>query len=144
MSSNVTPQSIAQYWTNRADAARKQAAAARSASAKNFWLGVAKINDALAANTIRQETIDRFNEMVAEGADGVKGFVLAVVLGEEGREKMEALGGTSQVAERAAFEFGLKVRPIVRDWLIGQLFGAAGLPGVIKVIGECIAKGAGK
>jgi len=137
---DLTPLSIAQYWTDKADDARKHAAAARSENAKKFWLNLAAINDTLAAHTIKQETVDRLNDMAKEGSDGLKGFVLAVILGEEGREKMEALGGSSQISERAAFEFGLKVRPVVRDWLIGQLFGAAGLPGLIKVLLDCLKK----
>jgi hypothetical protein len=136
----LTPQSIVSYWTEKADDARKHATAARSDTAKKFWLDVATINDTLAAHTIKQETVDRLNQMVKEGEDGVSGFILAVALGEEGRSRMEALGGTSQVAERAAFEFGLRERPIMRDWLIGQLFGAAGLPGIVNVLLDSLGK----
>src|SRR5574343_456870 len=123
---------IIEWLLKQAEEARKKAdAAGPQSTVGKIWLAQAGWNETLAAKLLADEYQEKFLEAVKEGGDGVCGFALAVIFGEEGRAQMEALGGSSQVAERAGFAAGLRARPILRDWLIGQLFGSAGLPAIL-------------
>ena len=126
---------IIEWLLSQAAEARKKATAAGPDTvAGKIWTASAQWNEMLAARMLQDEYAEKFAAAVKEGSDGVSGFAIAVILGEAGRPQMEDLGGTSQVAERAGFEAGLKARPIIRDWLVRQLFGAVGLPALLAAV----------
>ena len=117
-----------------ADARTKAETAGPATVGGRIWTAAGDWNELLAAKLLQDDYREKFLVAVKEGSDGVAGFAIAVILGAAGRPQMEALGGPSQVAERAGFEAGLKARPIIGAWVVGQVFGREGLPAWLRTV----------
>ena len=94
---------------------------------KEDWVKLKnKFGDSEAVKTAlddAQETMQKIIDyVIEESEDFANAFWLAVIFGEEAREKALDQGGDPE-PERRGFEAGLICKKLLNDWIISQLAG---------------------